>query len=95
MLKVALLPSIGKPNRLPTVTALHCCGSTGRQWNKFALALADYFALIASDLIGSGATPHWSGERHFTLADEAARIIEIIDTRDGPIHVGCSAMPNA
>lgn len=87
MSKAALLPGIGTPDKLPSVIALHCSGSAGRQWNKLALALKDCFPLIAPDLIGAGATPHWSGERHFTLADEAARIIDIIDARDGPAHL--------
>lgn len=87
MSKAALLPGIGTPDKLPPVIALHCSGSAGRQWNRLALALGDCFALTAPDLIGSGAPPHWSSEGHFTLADEAARIIEIIDARDGPVHL--------
>jgi pimeloyl-ACP methyl ester carboxylesterase len=87
MSKIALLPSIGKPDRLPPVIALHCSGSTGRQWKKLALTLGDRFMLIAPDFIGAGATPHWSGDRDFTLADEAARIVAIIDAQDGPVHL--------
>ena len=87
MSKAALLPGIGTPDKLRPVIALHCSGSTGQQWNRLALALGDCFALTAPDFIGSGATPQWSGEGRFTLADEAARIIEIIDARDGPVHL--------
>jgi len=77
----------GASARKPVVIALHCSGSSGRQWNKLALALGDRCRLIASDLIGSGATPHWSGERRFTLADEAERIIATIDAREGSVHL--------
>ncbi len=87
MSRVAWLPGNGKPDGLLSVIALHCSGSAGRQWKKLALALGDRFALIAPDLIGSGATPRWNGERDFTLADEAARVVEIIDAREGPVHL--------
>jgi pimeloyl-ACP methyl ester carboxylesterase len=87
MSKVVLLPSTGKPNKLPRLIALHCSGSTGRQWRKLAAALGDRFALTAPDLTGAGVTPHWSGEWEFTLADEAARIVAMIDAQDGPVHL--------
>jgi pimeloyl-ACP methyl ester carboxylesterase len=75
------------PDSKPAVIALHCSGSTGRQWNKLALALGDRFSMIAPDLIGSGATPPWKGGRRFRLADEAARITAIIDALDGDVHL--------
>ena len=87
MSKAVLLPGIGTPDKLPSVIALHCSGNAGRQWNKLALALGDCFALTAPDLIGAGATPLWNGGCRFTLADEAAHIIEIVDARDGPVHL--------
>jgi pimeloyl-ACP methyl ester carboxylesterase len=71
----------------PVVIALHCSGSSGRQWNKLAQKLGDRFSLIAPDLIGSGATPPWSGAHRFHLADEAARIIGIVDALDVPVHL--------
>lgn len=71
----------------PSVIALHCSGSTGRQWNKLALSLGDRFTLIAPDLIGNGANPHWSGAHRFCLADEAARITAIIDGLEGDVHL--------
>jgi pimeloyl-ACP methyl ester carboxylesterase len=77
----------GLPLHKPTVIAMHCSGSTGRQWTKLAQALGDRFNLIAPDLIGCGATPFWSGERRFRLADEAAPIIEVVDALGGPVHL--------
>ncbi len=71
----------------PAVIALHCSGSTGRQWSKLALSLGDRFTLIAPDLIGNGANPHWSGAHQFCLADEAARITAIIDGLAGDVHL--------
>ena len=75
------------PERKPTVIALHCSGSSGRQWSKLEMALGSRFNLIAPDLIGSGVTPHWSGVHRFRLTDEAARIVAIIDGCKGDVHL--------
>ncbi|MGH6728162.1 MAG: alpha/beta fold hydrolase [Pseudolabrys sp.] len=75
------------PERKPIVIALHCSGSTGRQWSKLAPAFGDRFRLIAPDLIGSGATPHWNGAHRFRLTDEAAHINAIIDGLEGDVHL--------
>ncbi len=71
----------------PAVIALHCSGSTGRQWNKLALSLGDRFTLIAPDLIGNGVNPHWSGTHRFCLADEAARIRRSSTGWTGDVHL--------
>jgi pimeloyl-ACP methyl ester carboxylesterase len=86
MTKFMSRAGVGAPERKPAVIALHCSGSTGRQWSKLALALGDRFTRIAPDLVGSGATPHWNGAR-FCLADEAARINAIIDGCKGDVHL--------
>jgi len=71
----------------PTVIALHCSGSTGRQWTKLAQALGNRFNTVAPDLIGSGGTPFWRGDHRFRLQDEAAPIIDIVDAAYGPVHL--------
>jgi pimeloyl-ACP methyl ester carboxylesterase len=71
----------------PAVVALHCSGSSGRAWRHLAAALGERFALIAPDLIGCGATPHWSGEHPFRLADDAAPLVDIIDALGAPVHL--------
>jgi pimeloyl-ACP methyl ester carboxylesterase len=87
MSKVTSLAGASAPGKRPAVIALHCSGSSGRQWNKLAQRLGDRFNFIAPDLIGSGATPGWNGTHRFRLADEAARMIGIIDALDVPIHL--------
>lgn len=71
----------------PIIIALHCSGSTGRQWRKLAQALGDSFTLIAPDLMGRGVRSFWHRDRGFRLADEAAPIIEIVDVADCPVHL--------
>jgi pimeloyl-ACP methyl ester carboxylesterase len=87
MLIAAMSANVDAPRKRPAVIALHCSGSAGRQWNKLPFALGKCFTLIAPDLIGSGATPPWSGGHCFRLEDEAAHIIEIVDAQDGPVHL--------
>lgn len=79
----------GASAKKPAVIALHCSGSSGRQWNKLALALGDRCRLIAPDLIGAAAAPvvQWRAGRPFRLADETAPLVELIDAHDGPIHL--------
>ena len=44
-------------------------------------------ALVAPEHYGCDSAGPWSGEHAFTLADEAARTIEIIDRSDGKVHL--------
>jgi pimeloyl-ACP methyl ester carboxylesterase len=69
------------------VIALHCSGSSGRQWRRLAETLGGQYAVVAPDLFGSGSNGHWSGERSFKLADEAAPVIDIIDACQAPVHL--------
>jgi pimeloyl-ACP methyl ester carboxylesterase len=87
MSDIALLRVIDTSGTTPTVVALHCSGSSGHQWGKLASALGDRCKLITPDLIDCGTTPPWRGSRRFRLADEAARIVDIIDAQDGPVHL--------
>jgi pimeloyl-ACP methyl ester carboxylesterase len=87
MSKIASLTRTCAPDSKPVVIALHCSGASGRQWNKLAQSLGNCFTLIASDLIGSGAKPHWGGGHSFRLADEAVPIIEVVDALDGAVHL--------
>jgi pimeloyl-ACP methyl ester carboxylesterase len=87
LFEIASSRGVGAAGTKPMVIALHCSGSSGRQWNKLASALGDRCTLIAPDHIGCGATRPWSGDHRFCLADEAARILDIVDAQDGPIHL--------
>lgn len=83
MSNIARLPSAAKP----TVIALHCSAASGREWRQLDHDLGDRFSLIAPDLIGNGTSGHWTGEHPFTLADEAALAVRIIDAAKRPVHL--------
>ncbi|SAK95601.1 alpha/beta hydrolase [Caballeronia arationis] len=70
-----------------TVIALHCSGSGASQWRKLGEALGSRHAFVAPEHYGCDSTGPWSGERAFTLADEAARTIGIIDASRGKVHL--------
>jgi pimeloyl-ACP methyl ester carboxylesterase len=72
-------PRRERPGR---VIALHCSGGGASQWCHLTEALGGAYTVLAPELYGSDAAGHWSGERAFTLADEAARIVAIIDESD-------------
>ena len=71
----------------PPVIALHCSGADGRQWRKLADALAPRFKLFAIDCYGCESTGAWPGERAFTLADEARRVVDLIDKLGTAVHL--------
>ncbi|MBT2793242.1 alpha/beta fold hydrolase [Paraburkholderia strydomiana] len=70
-----------------TVIALHCSGSGATQWRKLGEALGSHHSFVAPEHYGCDSTGPWSGERAFTLADEAARTIGIIDAACGKVHL--------
>jgi pimeloyl-ACP methyl ester carboxylesterase len=81
------IPRVVDGDAKPTVIALHCSGATGAEWRQLEWDLGNRFTLIALDLIGTGETPHWAGTDAFRLSDEAARVVQIIDAADGPVHL--------
>jgi pimeloyl-ACP methyl ester carboxylesterase len=70
-----------------TVIALHCSGAGGSQWRHLGRDLAPHYSLVAPDLIGTGGTEQWSGKRAFTLLDEAASILDVMDAVNHPVHL--------
>lgn len=70
-----------------TIIALHCSGADGSQWRMLRAAVGADCVVRAPSAIGSGDGAGWSGERRFTLLDEARPIIEMIDVTDGPVHL--------
>lgn len=70
-----------------SVIALHCSGSGAAQWRKLGEALSSRHPFVAPEHYGCDSTGPWSGERAFTLADEAARAIGIIDASRGKVHL--------
>ncbi|WP_153041185.1 alpha/beta fold hydrolase [Paraburkholderia monticola] len=69
------------------VIALHCSGSGSAQWRKLSDALGSRHEFIAPEHYGCESTGPWSGERAFTLADEAARTVGIIDASCAKVHL--------
>jgi pimeloyl-ACP methyl ester carboxylesterase len=75
-------------NPAPTkVIALHCSGAGAGQWKTLAAALGRSYAVDAPEHYGCDSTGHWTGEHAFTLADEAARTVHLIDRCVGKIHL--------
>ena len=64
------------------VIALHCSGAGAGQWRALGEALGRTYDLIAPEHYGCDSTGPWTGEHAFTLADEAARTIALMD-REG------------
>ena len=61
------------------VIALHCSGAGASEWYSLAEALGDDYELLAPEHYGSASNGAWTGEHAFTLADDAARAIALID----------------
>jgi pimeloyl-ACP methyl ester carboxylesterase len=77
----------GAMKNKPTVIALHCSGAGAYEWRGLTRMLGDRFRTVAPDLIGCGTSPHWSGAHPFATADEAARVIDLVDASEGPVHL--------
>jgi pimeloyl-ACP methyl ester carboxylesterase len=69
------------------VIALHCSGAGANQWRQLGELIDARHALIAPEHYGCDSVGPWSGERAFTLADEAARTVEIIDRQRVRVHL--------
>jgi pimeloyl-ACP methyl ester carboxylesterase len=69
------------------VIALHCSGAGASQWRQFGAALPSGFTLHAPEHYGTTTTGPWTGEHAFSLADEAARTVALIDETDADIHL--------
>lgn len=70
-----------------TVIALHCSGAGAGQWRQLGEKLGTAYTLIAPEHYGCDSTGPWTGERAFTLADEATRTIDLIDRCRGKVHL--------
>lgn len=69
------------------VIALHCSGAGAGQWKKLGAALGPRYAMDAPEHYGCDSIGHWTGEHAFTLADEAARTIDLIDRCKSKVHL--------
>jgi pimeloyl-ACP methyl ester carboxylesterase len=69
------------------VIALHCSGAGVSEWHSLAEALGDDYELLAPEHYGSATNGAWTGEHDFTLADDAARAIALIDASQSKVHL--------
>ena len=69
------------------VIALHCSGAGAAQWRRLAEALGGNYDVVAPEHYGCDSAGPWSGDHAFSLADEAARSIALIDGTDRPVHL--------
>jgi len=76
-----------RPKCRGRIVALHSSGAGASQWNYLAKALGGGYEVLAPEHFGNESSGPWSGERPFTLADEAARTIALIDKWEGKVHL--------
>jgi pimeloyl-ACP methyl ester carboxylesterase len=69
------------------VIALHCSGAGAGQWSYLAEALGGSFQVLAPEHYGCESVGPWSGDHAFTLADEAAKAIALIDASERKVHL--------
>jgi pimeloyl-ACP methyl ester carboxylesterase len=74
----------------PAVILLHCSGSSARQWERLSRRLDGHCAVHAIDLHGHGARAAWSGDGRYTLDDEAALVLPLLERSGGAHLVGHS-----
>ena len=74
--------------RRTRVIALHCSGAGAGQWRYLGETLGGGYEVLAPEHYGCESTGPWTGRHAFTLADEAARAIELIDMSErGTVHL--------
>jgi pimeloyl-ACP methyl ester carboxylesterase len=67
--------------------ALHCSGAGAREWRHLTEALAPDCEVLAPEHFGCESSGAWMGEHAFTLADEAAQTIALIDRGETKVHL--------
>src|SRR6516165_11638941 len=78
--------SPANPDSAPVI-ALHCSGAGPRQWRQLGETLGPAYTLLAPEHYGCERTGPWTGMHAFTLADEAARTIDVIDRSVNKVHL--------
>lgn len=69
------------------VVLIHCSSASGSEWTALSNELADRFRCIMPDQWSCGDSDPWPGNGPFTLAEEAAPVVKLIDRRDAPVHL--------
>ena len=76
-----------RPARPGRVIALHCSGADASQWGHLADALGSRYDVLAPEHYGCESSGSWTGEHAFTIADEAARAIALIDQSEEKVDL--------
>ncbi len=69
------------------VVLVHCSSASGSQWKSLCEELSDRFHCIMPDQWSCGRSDPWPGDGPFTLADEAAPVVDIIDRLGTAVHL--------
>jgi len=83
----AQLTSIHQTHRPEPVIALHCSGGNARQWRALAAELDSGYELNTPEHYGVNTGDTWQSGQDFTLADEAARSLRLIDDSKARVHL--------
>jgi pimeloyl-ACP methyl ester carboxylesterase len=75
------------PPRHRRVIALHCSGAGGSQWADLAKTFRFDYQVLTPEHYGCNSSGSWNGEHAFTLGDEAARTIALIDESKEKVHL--------
>lgn len=87
MSTVHYLPAARPSSALEHVVALHCSGSSGRQWDAYAEHMPAGMRLTAPDLMGCGRERAWTKGVAVTLEAEATRVMETFPADGEPVHL--------
>jgi pimeloyl-ACP methyl ester carboxylesterase len=81
--------NIGHPERsnCKQVIALHCSGANASEWRNLSKALHEGYVVRTPEHYGCESSGPWSGEHAFTIADEAARSLALVDESDEKFHL--------
>jgi hypothetical protein len=74
-----------------SVIALHCSGAGAGEWRQLSETLGPAYTLFAPEHYGCEQTGPWTGTHAFTLADEAARTIHLIDRSENLSAIATAA----
>lgn len=69
------------------VVLIHCSTASGKEWNSLCESLAGRFRCVATDQWHCGGSDPWPGREPFSLAGEAAPILQLIDRAGTPVHL--------
>lgn len=65
------------------VVLLHASLASGQQWDCVAAALSRHYRVVAPDMLGCGEAPSVTERESYSVAMEAARLVERIDAAFG------------